>query len=245
VLVPSKSKTSEQSNSSDSLVRRLTRRFIEETENERMRIARELHDDIGQRLSLVATRLRTLEQGKVQGDEVGSDEVRESLRELDALISDVHHLSHSLHSSMLEHLGLAAALKELCFKVSGLHSVRVDFVSNEMRVEISQSAALCLYRVAQEALNNVVKHSGASQARVSLMGGDKVLKMEVRDFGAGFERAEAPIGLGFTTMEGRLLEVDGKFTVHSQRGKGTLIRAEIPLSRRAPASRNGAQEGAA
>jgi signal transduction histidine kinase len=243
--VPSKLVTNKQRKSPDSPIRRLARRFIEETENERMRVARELHDDIGQRLSLLATRLRTLEQGKVLETKVGSDEVRESLRDLDLLISDVHKLSHSLHSTILEHLGIAAALKELCFKVSELHNVRVDFESNGMFVELSQSASLCLYRVAQEALNNVVKHSGASRARVSLTGDGKLLGMEVRDFGVGFELPVSPIGLGFATMEERLLGVGGRLTIQSQRGKGTVITAQVPLLRGAQNHGNGARTGTA
>jgi signal transduction histidine kinase len=241
--VPSKSVTSERSNGPDSLIHRLTRRFIHEIENERMRIARELHDDIGQRLSLVATKLRTLGSGRVHVVQDGHDEIEELLRELDVLISDVHNLSHSLHSTMLEHLGIAAALKELCLKVSGLHSVRVDFETNGTPVNLSQNTALCLYRVAQEALNNVVKHSGAAQARVLLIRNEKTLRMEVRDFGIGFEPAASPAGLGFTTMKERLSEVGGRLTVQSRRGKGTLVTAAVPLLRRALIHRNGALAG--
>jgi signal transduction histidine kinase len=237
--------TREQDDASASSIRRLTRRFVEEIENERMRIARKLHDDIGQRLSLVASRLGSLVQGAVEEIEVRNHEIKESLRELNALISDVHNLSNSLHSSVLEHLGIAAALKDLCLKASALHSIRIDFEANGIPADLPQRTALCLYRVAQEALKNVVQHSGASQARVSLVGNEKALKLDIGDPGIGFEPTGTPVGLGLTTMEERLREAGGTLVVHSVRKKGTLVTAEIPLLQNAPTDLNEAHAGTA
>jgi signal transduction histidine kinase len=213
---------------SDLAIRRLTRKLIKASEDERRHVARELHDDIGQRLSLVSIQLGSFNHYLSANGSENSD-LKDSLRELDTLISDVHNLSHSLHSSKLEHLGLEAALKEMCQQIAQRHDLQIERLSKNVPIDLRADVALCFYRVAQEALNNVVKHSCASRVLVVLDVHDASLRMKIKDFGTGFDTATAPIGLGLATMEERLLTVEGKFSVVSKPGEGTTIIVEAPV----------------
>ena len=139
----------------------LTERLIQAQESERQRLARELHDDIGQRLSLLIIGLDRLRHGLPMGLRGPREELEASLEEASQLATDIHGLSHQLHSSKLKHLGLKAALRELCAQVSRQHGVDVNLEAETIPGELSEERALCLYRVAQEALNNAVKHSGS------------------------------------------------------------------------------------
>src|SRR3984885_2086644 len=136
---------------SEQAVRRLSRRIISGSEEERMRVARELHDDIGQRLSLISIQLGLhVDQLSKNGGPV-SAELSDAVRDVDALVTDVHNLSHQLHSSKLEHLGLRVALKELCQQISERHDLPIDLQIDQGSVRVPQDIALCFYRVAQEA----------------------------------------------------------------------------------------------
>jgi signal transduction histidine kinase len=215
----------------DPTIRRLSRRLIQSGEDERRHIARELHDDIGQRLSLISIQLGALHRQSAVGAPDYRADLEDPLRELDQLITDVHNLSHSLHSTKLENLGLAAALEEVCSKISQRHGLDLELQSANVPDNLSPDTALCFYRVAQEALNNVVKHSGSSRALVCLAGQPDGLKMQVVDFGIGFDRNRAPVGLGLATMEERLLAISGTLSITSKRGSGTTVTAEVPVHR--------------
>ena len=143
----------------------LTERLIQAQESERQRLARELHDDIGQRLSLLIIGLDRLRHGLPAGMRVPREELTNSLEEASQLARDIHGLSHQLHSSKLKHLGLKSALRELCVQVAKQHGVEVNLHAGAIPGEISEERALCLYRVAQEALNNAVKHKKPPCAR--------------------------------------------------------------------------------
>jgi signal transduction histidine kinase len=216
-------------NRSDPMIRRLTGRLIKASEDERRHLARELHDDIGQRLSLVSAQLGSLNQLRAaDAPDVDSD-FKDSLRELDTLITDVHNLSHSLHSSKPELLGLEAALKEMCHNISQRQGLQVEFESKGELEDLNSEIAFCFYRVAQEALNNVIKHSCASRAQVTLAQEGKLLRMQVQDLGVGFNTATANVGLGLATMQERLLAIAGTFSLVSKPNGGTTITAEAPL----------------
>jgi signal transduction histidine kinase len=222
-------------NGRDPTIQRLTRRLIQASEDERRHIARELHDDIGQRLSLISIQLGALQRQRGADACSCEEDLADSLRELDLLIEDVHNLSHNLHSAKLEHLGLEAALGGVCTRISQRHSLNVEVRSSGVPSDLNPDTALCFYRVAQEALSNVVKHSESSRALVCLAGDVDCIAMQVIDFGIGFEPA-ASAGLGLATMEERVLAISGRFSIASKPGHGTTIAAEAPLRQRSAAA---------
>jgi signal transduction histidine kinase len=214
---------------SDQAVRLLTGRLIHTSEEERRHIARELHDDIGQRLSLVSVQLG-MSGNQLPVDAVASRaELDHSVAELDALISDVHNLSHRLHSSKLEHLGLKAAMKDLCQEMAKRHGLQINLEAQIALDGLSGNVSLCFYRVAQEALSNVVKHSDATRVQVSLTQAPGALRMRVQDWGHGFKTGEVPAGLGFTAMHERLRSIGGRLSIESKPGEGTVVIAEAPI----------------
>jgi PAS domain S-box-containing protein len=218
-------KTSEES------VHSLTGRLISAQEEERNRIARELHDDFSQRLALLSIELGQLSKrlSQSQSDERAS--VLQMLAGTKEISSDLHALSHQLHSSKLEHVGLAAAILGLCKDIDHRYKIEIQFTQHECPPDIPKDAALCLFRVAQEGLANVVKHSESSGAQVALRGGQGALVLRISDQGRGFDTRlhNSTTGIGMIGMSERLRLVGGKLVVKSQPGLGTEILAEIPL----------------
>lgn len=212
----------------DLAVRLMSKRVIEAGEEERRHIARELHDDMGQRLSLLSFQLDSVNSQLHNGNAPAKPSLDEPLQELSTLITDVHKLSHRLHSSKLEHLGLKVAMTELCQHFSEKYGLAVDLRANAIPAALRGEAALCFYRVAQEAMNNVVKHSHAPSAQIVFSVNDGRVEMKIVDAGRGFDAGSAPIGLGLTTMEERVRALDGVFTLSSRAGYGTIITAVIP-----------------
>jgi signal transduction histidine kinase len=214
---------------SEQNVRQLTRRVIHANEDERRRIARELHDDIGQRLSLAVVQL-DLFRGQVEAQELKNrTDLDNSIENLGSLASDVHNLSHRLHSSKLEHIGLTAAIRDLCQQISQSYGLEIDFRGDGAQDRFTHDISLCFYRVAQEALNNVVKHSGSNRAQLTLSERPGILRMEVQDSGVGFKVGNAVAGLGFSTMQERLGSIGGKLSVESEPGRGALLIAEAQI----------------
>jgi len=160
--------------------------------------------------------------------------IEELVQEVDELVSEVHHLSHCMHSSKLDYLGLNDALAEMCRSISQLHRVTVEFQPNNVPGNLGPELSLCFYRVAQEALNNVVRHSGATQARVNLSRVGKRLMMQVADNGIGFDDRIANSGLGLASIQERMLSIRGIVSVRSSPNTGTLITVEAPLHRLKP-----------
>jgi signal transduction histidine kinase len=214
-------------------VRRLTRRLIKTGEQERSHIARELHDDLGQRLSLVAVQLAQIhELDKKAGHPPANDPVQDTLDELDTVISDVHNLSHNLHSTKLEHLGLHAALNDLCHKFTKLYNIPIHLASTSIPSDLAPEIALSFYRVAQEALYNAVKHSTASMIQVSIGEDNKHLRMIIKDNGIGFKSTDQAEGLGLATMEERMSIVGGSLSIASKPSEGTTISVQAPFRKR-------------
>ncbi|MGB2668609.1 MAG: PAS domain S-box protein [Candidatus Acidiferrum sp.] len=208
----------------------LTGRLIHTQEEERARIARELHDDFSQRLALLGIGLAQLWK-KLPLDSVTEREsVLEMLNGTKEFSTDLHTLSHELHSSRLEHVGLMSALNGLCKDVSEKQKIEVKFTGCELRFKLSQDAALCLFRVAQEALANVVKHSGAKAAEVELETDRSAVTLCIRDSGKGFNPVarKSNAGIGLIGMSERLRLVGGQLVVRSQPNCGTEIVAEVP-----------------
>jgi signal transduction histidine kinase/ABC-type uncharacterized transport system substrate-binding protein len=207
----------------------LTERLIQAQESERQRLARELHDDIGQRLSLLIIGLDRLRHGLPLSLRAPREELTTSLEEASQLATDIHGLSHQLHSSKLKHLGLKAALRELCAQVSRQHGVDVSLRAGTIPKDVSEERALCLYRVAQEALNNAVKHSGSSTIEVELAPVLNVLQLKVKDHGSGFDVDHYAAGVGLASMRERIRMAAGKLQISSKPGVGTEIVTEVAM----------------
>ena len=209
-----------------------SQKLIRAQEEEKTRIARELHDDISQRITLLGMHLGILKQSLPLSTTDLEQEIGEMDRQLRDLATDIHALSHRLHSPRLEFLGLKAAVAGLCEELSNQHDVRIDVHFETIPVALPPEISLCLYRVLQEALQNVVKHGLPRGADVSLSGHINTINLTVKDSGPGFDPYEAVrgAGLGLTSMKERLKVVGGQLFIHSQRGHGTTIQAVAPLS---------------
>jgi PAS domain S-box-containing protein len=207
----------------------LSRRLIQAQEAERARIARDLHDDIGQRLAMLTVTLGQLTHGGAET----SDEGRSHLDALRAQTADicasVQALAHGLHSSRLQHLGVVAAMKGFCAELSAQQKIEVDFGHVEIHPGVPAETALCLFRVLQEALHNAVRHSGVRQFEVQLRETTDALQLTVRDKGSGFDPQTAiGGGLGLTSMQERLKLVGGELLIKSRASRGTTIVARAP-----------------
>jgi len=210
----------------------LSGRLIAAQEEERGRIARELHDDFSQRLALLGIGLSRLWKKRPESEEEERTVVRELWNRTQEISSDVHRLSHQLHSSKLEHVGLGPALMGLCEEISEKYGMQVEFADRGVESEIPKDVSLCLFRVTQEALNNVVKHSGAKQAQVELCRERNEIRLQIVDAGAGFDVAlrDPDAGIGLIGMRERLRLVGGRLLVQSAPMRGTAILAEVPVS---------------
>ena len=212
-------------------LRLLTGRLLRAQEMERRRIARELHDDLSQNLALLSVELELLGQESSQESDGSGGRMDELSARVKQLASSVHDLSRQLHPTKLEQLGLAAALRGLCKELSTGHALQIDFTPGGLPGRISEDAALCLYRIAQEALRNIIKHSGARRAAVELSGGADAVELRIVDDGAGFDSrlADGKGGLGLVSMRERLRLIGGTIAIDSRPGAGTRIDVRVPL----------------
>ena len=208
----------------------LSPRLIEAQEAERSHVAGELRDDLNQRMALLQIGL-----GQFERDVPGlSPQARIQLHSLTEvateIASSIHNLSHRLRPSLLDLLGPVASIERLCREISDRHNVEIKFVHHGIPEHIPKDVTLCLYRITQEALRNVVKHSGAAQAEVELMGHDDRIELRVSDSGVGFipEPANPSSGLGLISMQERLRLVGGQLSVQSEPSHGTRIHVLIP-----------------
>lgn len=209
----------------------LTERLIRAQEEERQRLARELHDDIGQRLSLLIIELDRLKHQLPVTMREERDQVGGALAEANELATDIHALSHQLHSSKLQHLGLNSALRELCMQMSRQHGLEVNLTTRAIPPNLNEEKSLCLYRVAQEALKNAVKHSGTEKIEINVEGQAGALEMRVRDYGCGFDANRCDAGLGLASMRERLRMAGGSLEVRSEIGRGTEIVMRVPAEK--------------
>jgi PAS domain S-box-containing protein len=208
----------------------LSPRLIEAQETERSDVAGELRDDLNQRMALLQIGLAQLGR-----DAPGlSPQARTQLHGLTEvateIASSIHNLSHRLRPSLLDLLGPVASIERLCRELSDRHNLQLKFVHHGIPEQIPKDVTLCLYRITQEALRNVVKHSGAAQAEVELMGHDDRIELCISDSGVGFspESAKRTPGLGLISMQERLRLVRGQLSVQSEPSHGTRIRVRIP-----------------
>jgi len=209
----------------------VSRKLIEAQEQERTRIGRELHDDIGQRLSLLAVELQ-----QFHGDPLVLPEVRSRMGELQTqtseIAADIQSLSHELHSAKLQYLGIAGAMRGFCGEFGQQQKVEIDFQTHDLPSPLSADISLSLFRVLQEALHNAAKHSGVRHFEVRLWGTSDEIHLTVTDSGVGLDReaAKTSQGLGLLSMEERLKLVNGTLSIDSQPKQGTTLHARVPLS---------------
>ena len=216
----------------EAAVANVSRKLIEAQEQERTRIARELHDDINQQVALITVRLKQSEERLSDNDTEIRDDIREVHKRLLDLGKEVQALSHRLHSSKLDYLGLAPAARGLCKELSEQHTVEIHFSEAGIARDLSKQISLCLFRVLQEALQNAVKYSGARQLTVELCSQSGQIQLVVCDRGVGFDVQEAMRrqGLGLISMRERLQAVGGELSIDSHPGEGTTVKACVRLS---------------
>lgn len=209
----------------------MTRKLIEAQEQERARIARELHDDVTQQLALLAMELDQWDQS-TSHDADFREHIRHAKRRISEIGEDVQELSHQLHSSKLEYLGLAAAAKGLSKEISRNNRVRVDFTEVGVPRTLPNEVSLALFRILQEALHNAVEHSEAKDVDVRLWEESNELHLTVKDLGKGFDPLSAMqgAGLGLTSMRERARLVNGNIAIESKPMQGTTIHVRVPLN---------------
>jgi PAS domain S-box-containing protein len=208
----------------------IDQRLIDAHEEERSRIARELHDDISQRLAGLTISLDALVRTGAAPASDGRRQIEEAREEMLKLANDVQALSHRLHPARLEFLGITGAAAALCREVASLRTLEIRFNAESVPDGLSIRTAVCLYRVLQEALQNAIKHSGVEKVEVSLRGGFDQIELTVRDLGAGFDAATIQgRGLGLTSMKERVRAVGGQLAILSEPRRGTTIHASVPV----------------
>jgi PAS domain S-box-containing protein len=209
----------------------VSRKLIEAQEQERTRIARELHDDIGQRLAILAIKLAQLLQSPPHSSELPSH-IRELQKQTSDIAGDIQSLSHELHSSRLQYLGIVAAMRGFCREFGEQQKVEIDCKIHDLPVTLSPDISLCFFRVLQEALHNSAKHSGVRHFKVELWGTPDEIYLTVSDPGVGFDinAPNATRGLGLISMAERLKLLNGTLSIESQLQRGTTIHARVPFS---------------
>jgi signal transduction histidine kinase len=210
------------------LNRDLARRLIVSQEVERQRIARELHDDLSQKIALLNIEIEQLAQ-HLQGGDTRARLRHLSLRAAE-IATDVHNLSHELHPSKLQTLGLAAAIQSMCRDVGRQFGIDVAFTADALPESIDPNVSLCLYRIAQEALHNVARHSHARQAAIRLACDGEMLSLQIADSGIGFDSRAHPAGLGLVSMRERVALAKGRLVIHTAPGGGVRIGVRVPLA---------------
>jgi len=212
-------------------LREVSARLLQAQEEERNRLARELHDGLNQKLALLCFDLQRFTQSRRELS------VRRELnaiwKRLQEASADVHGLSRQLHPSNLDYLGLVPAVKSLCRELSHRRQLSIDFVVDDgvAPLTIDKDLALCVYRVIQEGLTNIIKHAGATTARVDLTLESDSLQFRITDSGKGFdvEKARSKCRLGLISMEERLRLANGELKITSVRMRGTQIEGRVPL----------------
>ena len=210
----------------------MSRKLIEAHEQERTRIGRDLHDDIVQRLVLLSIELGGVQQDVPESASELRTRIGTLQNEATQITNDVQLLSHELHSSKLEYLGIVGATKNFCKEFSDRQKVEIDFQSHDLPAGLPRELSLSLFRVLQEALRNATKHSGVKRFEVRLWGSAAEIHLTVSDLGAGFdtEAAMKSTGLGLTSMQERLRLVGGELSINSQPKGGTTIHARVPFN---------------
>jgi signal transduction histidine kinase len=212
-------------------LRRLAGRLISAQEEERTRLARDLHDDLTQRLAVLAIEVGSLEQQVKDPPAAFEEELREITKEIVDISQEVHNLSRQLHPSILDDLGVIKAVESECASFSKREGVDIAFNHGNLPKGIPKDISLSLYRIVQEGLRNISKHACAEHISVSLRGINQDVLLSVRDDGIGFESEEVKQkpGLGFSSMRERVRLMHGELSIESQPERGTVITVKVPI----------------
>jgi PAS domain S-box-containing protein len=215
-------------------IQALAGRLLSAQEEERRWVARELHDDVTQRLAVLAIETGKLERQVPTGQHVLRRQLQSLHEQIVTLSADVHGLSRKLHPSILDDLGLVDALAAECGRLSGSGGLQVRFTNERVPEVIPRNIALCLYRIAQEALHNILKYAQAQEVQVILAGRGDGIRLRLHDDGIGFDLAHARRkgGLGLASMRERLRLIDGRLAIRTRPGAGTHIDVWVPLNGR-------------
>jgi len=207
------------------------RKLIEAHEEERTWIARELHDDINQRIALLSVELEQWSQNFPPTEGEARYQMAHLRQRIFDLGKDIQALSHRLHSSKLDYLGIASAANSFCREFSEQQKVEIDFKHAGIPGSLPKEISLCLFRVLQESLQNAAKHSGVRHFNVDLYGTSEEIQLTVTDLGVGFDPQDVVNrrGLGLISMRERLQLVSGELSIKSQPGRGTRLLARVPL----------------
>ena len=205
-------------------------RLIAAQEEERRRVARELHDDFNQRLAVLSLELEQLGR-KIQKPPGLRETVKRLQAQAQEIAAEIHRLSYKLHPAKLDHVGLATAVKSLCRELTESGKLKVDFHQTGFPAVLDRDVTLCVFRIAQEGLRNCVKHSGAKSVRVVLTKTRNVVRLMVSDNGCGFDAKTSLMekGLGFISMKERLHVLGGQMNLYSRPLRGTRIEVSVPL----------------
>ena len=206
-------------------------RLIQAQEEERKRVARELHDDLSQKMALLSIELDYVSRHATMPEAELRAKMQDLMAAAEDISEDLHRISHQLHPSKLDHLGLVKATKNFAAEFAAHYDLKISVHENGLPTRLPGDESLCAFRIIQEALRNVAKHSGAREAAVSLEKEDQMLRVRVCDSGHGFDTLSDEItnGLGFIGMRERLRSVGGKLSIYSEPMLGTRIEAFIPL----------------
>jgi two-component system sensor histidine kinase UhpB len=215
---------------SERVLRDLSGHLIKAQEEERIRIARELHDDFSQRLAAIGLSLSWLKGHSASDDDTALEQIRTQEQRLADLTEGIRNLSHDLHPSILNLCGLPQALQQYCSELSKAHSLQIDCRIEESAVPVPPDTALTIYRIVQEATRNVVRHANASRAEVHLTVVGRSYLLTIRDNGCGFEPGTRgkQQGLGVISMQERTRLLNGTIAVTSASGRGTLVTVKVP-----------------
>jgi PAS domain S-box-containing protein len=218
---------------SENLLRELSGRLISAQEEERSHIARELHDHIGQQLALLCVRAQSLDASVSDHDQAMHADMHELYRKIKEIALNVSQLSHQLHSSELTFLGLRAAADRLCRDFASLHSIDIDYQFRDV-ADLDARKSLCFYRILQESLQNVAKHSHATRVMVEMLRRGNELSLKIVDNGTGFDpdKVSYMSGLGLVSMRERLRSIDGNLKIISGEGHGTCLIATVAIGSR-------------
>jgi len=210
-------------------LRALAARLLATQEEERRRVSRELHDDLNQKLAMLEVDAERLGQ-ELNSSPAVVQKVKSLQSRVAEVSNDVRRVAYQLHPSVLDHLGLAVALRSYCTEFSKREGIRVLLSTDDAPTRIPEPVALCLYRLTQESLRNVAKHASAKSASVRLRKANKGIELSIRDNGIGFDTS-TPLkgGIGLLSMKERVRLVDGEFARDSKPGKGTQIEVWAPM----------------
>ena len=231
----------EERRAAEAAVVEVSGQLIAAQEEERARIARELHDNLSQRMAMLEIGLQQLRTKPSELSHMAKKHLNDVEKIANEISSDIHHLSHRLHPSKLHNLGLVVALHGLCNEMSEQSGVKIHFTYRAVPRALPSDISLCLYRISQEALNNVVRHSSAREATLELSRKNHTIGLCISDAGLGFnpEQVQEKAGLGLVSMRERLRLVGGQLSIVSEPFHGTQVCARVPLPDRSVPEENG------